>query len=611
MNALVPLAVAIPIVAGAAVAATTTFHWRRPVEVVATTVAVCVTALAAALVVQTSGGWIVYWFANWRPHHNVALGIDFAVDPFGAGIAALAAFLVALSFVYGWHYFDELGQTLFHALTLIFLAAMVGFALTGDLFNLFVFFELATVPAIVLTGYMNEERGPLQGEMNFAVTNTLGAFLVLTGIGLLYARTGALNLAQIGEALAGKGTDGLVVTAFALLVAGFFVKAAVVPFHFWLADAYAVAPAPVCVLFSGIMSELGLYAVARVYWTSFSGAFGAHEEALRAVFLGAGVVTALVGAVMALQQRNLKRLLAFATIAHIGLFLMGIGLLDAKALAGAGVWVVGDGLVRGALFMCVGILVQRFGDVDDVDLRGLGRAVPFTGVLFVLGALALATLPPFGSFVGKALVEGAALDKGYTWVPAVILVVSALVGGAVLRAAGVVFLGLGAPVQETDGGDEAEREDEAGEPIGLERGHAPRFMLVSPALLLASALALGLIPDLSSWALHAAERFEDRAAYAAAVLHDTRPPSATLQHVGATWSDVLLSLGAVAGAFAVAATDLFRERVPAIFRSRAQRLRQVALGAATASHSGHVGDYVTWLTFGAAAFGAAFAFALS
>src|SRR5919201_1364959 len=404
LNALVPLAVAIPIVAGAAVAATTTFHWRRPVEVVATTVAVCV--------------------------------------------AALAAFLVALSFVYGWHYFDELGQTLFHALTLIFLAAMVGFALTGDLFNLFVFFELATVPAIVLTGYMNEERGPLQGEMNFAVTNTLGAFLVLTGIGLLYARTGALTLARIGEALAGKGTDGLVVTAFALLVAGFFVKAAVVPFHFWLADGYAVAPAPVCVLFSGIMSELGLYAVARVYWTSFSGAFGAHEEALRAVFLGAGVVTALVGAVMALQQRNLKRLLAFATIAHIGLFLMGIGLLDAKALAGAGVWVVGDGLVRGALFMCVGILVQRFGDVDDVHLRGLGRAVPFTGVLFVLGALALATLPPFGSFAGKALVEGAALDKGYTWVPAVILVVSALVGGAVLGAAGGGFPRVGAPGPE-------------------------------------------------------------------------------------------------------------------------------------------------------------------
>src|SRR6185312_14167131 len=114
------------------------------------------------------------------------------------------------------------------------------------------------------------EEGPLQGALNFAVTNTIGAFFILTGIAMLYARTGALNMAQIGEALAGQGADGLVVVSFTLMAVGFFVKAAVVPFHFWLADAYSVAPTPVCLLLSAAMSELGLYALARVYWTVFS-----------------------------------------------------------------------------------------------------------------------------------------------------------------------------------------------------------------------------------------------------------------------------------------------------------------------------------------------------
>ena len=606
MDRLAPLALAVPLLAAALVAATATFHLRRPVELLGALAAAASAGLAATLAVASAGGLIVHWFGGWEPRDGIALGVDFAVDPFGAGLAALAGFLVAWTFVYAWHYFDEVGQLLPHALVLVFLAGMVGFASSGDLFTLFVFFELVTVPAIVLTGYMNEEKGPLQGEINFAVTNTLGAFLVLTGIALLYGRTGALNMAQIGEALARREPDGLVVVAFALLLAGFFVKAAVVPFHFWLADAYAVAPAPACVLFSGVMSELGLYAVARVYWTVFAQPFAGHEELVRGVLLGAGVATAVVGAVMALEQHNLKRLLAFATVAHVGLLLMAIGLLSAEALAGAALWIAADGLVRGALFMCAGILVQRLGEVDDVDMRGLGRRVPFTGGLVVLGALGLATLPPFGTFLGKSLVEGVALDDGRWWVPAVFLAVSALVAGAVLRAAGVVFLGLGPPAD--DEGEEAhEAEEEAGEPETPERGRAPVFMLVPPAVLLATALALGLVPDLSEHAVAAAERFQDPRAYAAAVLQGAEPAAAKLAPAGPTWTDAALSLAAAAAAFGVAGVALFRHRLPLGFRRRAGTVRGWVLERPLAWHSGHVGDYVAWLVAGTAALGAVFA----
>ena len=151
---------------------------------------------------------------------------------------------------------------------LVFMAAMCGLCLTGDLFNLFVWFELMTAAAVGLCGYKSEESWPLLGSLNFAVSNTVGAFLSLTGIAILYAFTGSLNMADVARSLAQHHPGTLYLSiAFLLVIAGFLVKAAAFPFHFWLADAHAVAPTPVCILFSGVMVELGIYAIARVYWT--------------------------------------------------------------------------------------------------------------------------------------------------------------------------------------------------------------------------------------------------------------------------------------------------------------------------------------------------------
>ena len=164
------------------------------------------------------------------------------------------------------------------------MAAMCGFSYAADLFNLFVFFELMSVSAFALCGLKTLEPAPLQGAYNFAVVNTVGAFMVVIGIALLYARTGALNFAQIGRSL-GTHADALVLLAFLMIAVGYMVKAAIVPFHFWLVDAHAVAPTPVCVLFSGVMVELGIYAVVRVYWTIFHGTLAMHAHELRAIFL--------------------------------------------------------------------------------------------------------------------------------------------------------------------------------------------------------------------------------------------------------------------------------------------------------------------------------------
>jgi hypothetical protein len=213
MDYLPPLPVAVPLLAAALLMAASSVLPRRPRDLLAVAAAVAVAILCGLLLAQSLGGPVVYWFGGWRPRAGVALGIGFVIDPLGAGLALLAAVLVTAGLVFSWRFFDEVGA-LYPALMLVFLGAMAGFCLTGDLFNLFVFFELMSVSAYALTAYKIEEEQALMGAFNFAITNSVGAFLVLTGIGLHYGRTGALNLAQLGRSLANGPADrGLRVAA--------------------------------------------------------------------------------------------------------------------------------------------------------------------------------------------------------------------------------------------------------------------------------------------------------------------------------------------------------------------------------------------------------------
>ena len=391
-SAVVPASVVVPL-GGAALLAG--FSWLLPRwarDPIAIAVALATTTLTLILdgrQRRPSDDLLVLRLASCRSHgHRGRL----AVGPLGAGMASLAGVLASAALVYCWRYFDS-ARGRHHALVLIFLAASVDFCLTGDLFNLFVAFELVAVTAFALTGYNAGHPAPLQGAINFAVANSLGGMFVLMGVGFLYARTGSLNLAQIGQALTGRHADGLIVAAFALLTGGFLVEAAVVPFHFWLPDAYGSAPIPVCVLFAGVMSELGLFAVIRVWDTVFSGLAGPGSR-MRAVLLGFGILTAVVGAVMALAQIHLKRMLAFVTMSHLGIYLIGAGLLTPLGLAGASLLVIGDGLAKSALFLAVGVVQHQRGSVSEIKLRGRGRGLAVTGVTIVLGALVLAACPP-------------------------------------------------------------------------------------------------------------------------------------------------------------------------------------------------------------------------
>jgi multicomponent Na+:H+ antiporter subunit D len=604
MGDLAALAVAVPLVVAAALLAVATVVPRRVVDIGAVLAALASAVLCALVLSDTGDGTIVYWFGGWTPRHGIALGISFAIDGIGAGLALFASVLFVAAFAFSWRYFVVVGP-LFHVLMLVFLAAILGFSFTGDLFNLFVFFELLSVAAYALVAYDIEEEGPLQGALNFAVTNSIGAFFILVGIALLYGRTGALNMAQIGEILAGNEADGLVVVSFTLMAVGFFVKAAVVPFHFWLADAYSVAPTPVCLLLSAAMSELGLYALARVYWTVFSGTLGG-EDALEAILIGAGTATALAGAAMAFGQRHLKRLLAFATVSHVGLFLIGFALLDPHGLAGMALYVVADGLIKAALFVSVGIVQHLFGSVDEINLFGRARGLRITGPLVVLCGLAIASLPPFGPWMGKALIDDAAREAGVGWVSAVFVLASVLTGAAILRAAARVFWGIGPHTDPAivDAPAPAEVDPELDYP----HDRVPLTMTLTALCLAAGGLVVGWVPSLRDAVAEAAARFADRAGYAAAVLHGGGPRSVHAESPPPGLLDVGLGLLTAAGAIWLAYLTL----APA--KPRLHRVG-VAAGAAIARlrllHTGYVGDYVTWLVAGAAVLGGLFAATLT
>jgi multicomponent Na+:H+ antiporter subunit D len=604
---LAPVAVAAPFLA-AAVLATALPFTRRHVELVAATVTCLVAALCVALLVKAlhQTGPVVSRLGGWQPRPGgVVVGINFAIDSLGAALAVLAAVLVGAALLFTWRYFDTVGAT-FHALLLVFLGALVGFALTGDLFNMFVFFELMSVSAYALTAYRIERADSLQGALTFAFTNSVGAVMILFGIGLLYGRTGALNLAQVGEALARRESDGLVVVAFALITGGFLVKAAIVPFHFWLADAYAVAPTPAGIVFTGVMSDLGIYAVARIYQTVFQAPLAPHVEGVRAVLIGFAVITALLGAVMALGQDHLKRLLAFVTISQIGLALIGVGLLTPDATSGAALLIGADGLLRAGLFVCLGAVLQRCGSVYQSRVHGAGELMsPAWPVLFGVGTLGLAALPPFGAFSGKALIEGAAADVGYRWVSAVFVVATLLTAAALLRAGARVFFGWGPPCASA--ADPREPETEEAE-LSRPRRKVPEVMLVSAAGLIVGGLALGALPGVVDHTWHGAHAFSNRAAYAAAVLGRPIPPAPPLASAHIGGFEVIVALLTVLAAVALVAILLGRLRAPPLpagLRAATERgfvrLRR--------QHSGQLGDYVAWATVGFAVLGGTLALA--
>ncbi len=574
-----PLCIAVPLAAAAIIA---------PLgKVLPKQVPPAVTMIVSLLVFFGSGSMalavlhgrpLIEWIGAWTPHAGMAVGISLSVDAMGGGLAAFVALLVFVASLYTFDGFDNVG-TLFQTLLLAFLGAMCGFALTGDLFNMFVWFELMTAAAIALTAHKIEEAESIAGAINLAVTNTLGGFCVLLGIALLYGRTGALNMHQIGVFLAQRPPDALIVIAFALIVCGFFIKGAVAPFHYWLDDAHAVAPTPVCVLFSGIMVQLALYGVARVFWTCFAPSLAPHTAQLQPVFVTLALVTALFGAIMAFLQRHLKRLLAFSTVSHSGMFVAAFALFNAAGVAAAALFVLAHGVIKGALFVCAGNYLNRFKSLDEGVLGGAGRRAKVTSALYLIGGLALAALPPFAISSAKIWYDAAMKEHGFLWIAIFMAVASAIDGAAVLRSGLHVTFGIG----KAQGGGQTPQ-IEVAECVEDHLERTPAGDIAAPVLLLAIAAYIGVSGTFANAVSSAAHAFVNAAG--------------TVKPLEQKPEDLAINLAVCLCAFALAFAGLYRERIAAGVTGVAALL----VAPIRAMHTGIYTDYVLYAMGGLSLF---------
>jgi multicomponent Na+:H+ antiporter subunit D len=573
MNSIAPLPVAVPLAVAAILLMFGGYLPARVVRGSTVVAALAETVLAGVLAHAAQSGLIVYWFGGWTPRHGVAIGVSFAIDRIGAGAAALSGAIVTAGVVSARRSFGD-RPVLTHALMLTMLAAMAGFCLTGDIFNLFVFYELMAVSAFGLAAYQSASVPSLRAALNFAITNSVGAFLLLIGIALLYGRTGALNLAQIGRQLhSGSHVDGLVVIAVTTIVVGFLVKAAIMPFHFWLVDVASSAPLPLVVILGGVLDALAVYAIARVYWTVFAPSLAGHAGALQALLLTLGAGTALLGGVLALSARGNRRVLAFVLVSHTGTLLVGVGCLSALGIAGAAIYAVADGAIKATLVLSIGML-EGDGNVAESGV------VPVA--LLVVAGLALAGFPFFGVALAEAVIERAAATEAGPWIALILIVASVLTGAAILRVAVAAARSRGPRVRATG------------------------FSVAATTLALVTIGARFL---LTRWVAIGAAAFVASAAYGKEVLDGAKAaPAAAVGGVRLPVSTELLQLGAVAGALAIVALlEWLRPRT----RRSAEVYGATTIGNAIRRlHDGSLGDSVAWVTLGATTFAAVLAVAL-
>lgn len=370
------------------------------------------------------GGAISYELGSWAPPWGIEYRIDqinsfvmLLVSAIGAVVLFYAPSSVAKEIPAEKHY-------MFYTAYLLCLTGLLGVAITGDVFNLFVFLEISALSSYVLIS-LGSDRRALTAAYQYLVMGTLGATFIVIGIGLIYGVTGTLNMADLHDRLGVAGVNRTVLVAFAFLTVGMSLKLALFPLHLWLPNAYSYAPSVVTAFIASTATKVSIYVFLRFVFTIFGRDFAFGAMHLDMVLLPLALIGIFAGSIVAIFQTNIKRMLAYSSIAQIAYMMLGISFLSVTGLTGGIVHLFNHGMMKGALFLCVGSLVLRSGAANLEDFRGLGKRMPLTMAAFVLAGLSLIGVPLTVGFVSKWYLVLAALEHGW-WPVAVLILLASL-----------------------------------------------------------------------------------------------------------------------------------------------------------------------------------------
>ena len=401
----------------------------------------------AALVkpVMINGEIIAYWMGGRVPAGGYAIGIALEVDALSLFFGLLVATAVLVSCIYSIQYMShDHNVREYYTLFLMLSGGVMGLVLSGDIFNMFIMVEILTFAAVALTAFRNTAKGALEAAFKYLVVGSMGSTCILVGTIMLYAQVHTLNFAQLSALIPGN-LNNATKLSFALLFIGFGTKAFIVPFHPLAADAHGAAPASISVLISGVLTKSGIYGIIRLCYFLFQ-SMGLGTVQFMLVFFGC--MSMFICVTMALAQHDFKRLLAFHSISQIGYVLTAVGLCTALGISAGLYHAMNHTLFKGLLFLAAGDVLHQTGTTDLDRLGGLSRKMPWTTVLFLIGAFSISGIPPFNGFASKWMIYQATYEKavesgniGFLLVTIIALITSVLTLASFVKVSQSVFFG--------------------------------------------------------------------------------------------------------------------------------------------------------------------------
>ncbi len=371
-----------------------------------------------------ASGPLSYDVGDWAP----PWGIEYRIDAVNAWILVIVS-LVSTAVVFFARASVEREVeasrvALFYAAYLLCLSGLLGIAATGDVFNVFVFLEISSLSAYALIA-LGQDRRALAAAFRYLIMGSVGATFIVIGIGLMYATTGTLNMADLADRLPGVWHVRTIKVAYGFLAVGCFLKLALFPLHLWLPNAYTFAPSAVTAFMAATATKVAVYMLLRFFFTIFGAAFSFDVMNLDMVLMPLAVAAIFSMSFVAILQTNVKRLLAYSSVAQIGYMILGISFASVTGLTAAVLHLFNHALMKGALFMALGCVAYRIGSVHIDAMAGLGKRMPATMAAFVVGGLSLVGVPLTVGFVSKWYLILAALERGW-WPLAVIVLITSV-----------------------------------------------------------------------------------------------------------------------------------------------------------------------------------------